>query len=162
MDWKEAAASRTQAAFAAEFPHYFLIGAQALRRPKRPQRTMSMSVKELEQLDQAATAAGGTPQRLVYPVKKTQPTFPSMISVGRTANNDIVIEDVQMSKFHALFRLRGETLELEDAGSQNGTRVGNDLLVKSTPREVHTGDVIWFGTLSFDLLDPRAAWAILK
>ena len=40
--------------------------------------------------------------------------------------------------------------------------VGNDLLLKAAPREVRSGEVIWFGTLSFDLLDPPAAWNALR
>ena len=65
---------------------------------------------------------GGRP--LVLPLRKVQSTFPSMITVGRTDNNDLVVPDEQVSKFHAFFRLVGDRVELSDAGSRNGTFVG--------------------------------------
>src|SRR5207302_10503529 len=65
---------------------------------------------------------GGRP--LVLPLRKVQSTFPSMITVGRTDNNDLVVPDEQVSKFHAFFRLVGERVEISDAGSRNGTFVG--------------------------------------
>lgn len=65
------------------------------------------------------------PGLLVFPVRKMGRTpFPDFISVGRTRNNDIVIDDGSLSKYHAFFREQdGGDLVLQDAGSTNGTQV---------------------------------------
>src|SRR3954466_1649933 len=55
------------------------------------------------------TERGARP--LVLPLRKVQSTFPSMITVGRTENNDLVIPDEQVSKFHAFFRVVGDRVE---------------------------------------------------
>ncbi len=167
MDWESLAHSRTLDAFTAEHPHYFLVASMTLTKPKRPQRTMSIDLATLTQPMPAIAAAvpavpAAPTKRVVLAVKKIQSTFPSMISIGRTSNNDVVIEDVQVSKFHALFRVRGAALELEDAGSVNGTRVNEDALQKGVPRLVKSGDTISFGTLKLELLDSGAAWAALR
>jgi hypothetical protein len=49
------------------------------------------------------------PALMVLPVRKVQSTFPDMITVGRTANNDIVLADMSVSKFHAFFAVEGAT-----------------------------------------------------
>lgn len=49
-------------------------------------------------------------------------------SLGRDAQNDLVIPDAQISRRHALLRRRGDLWEVEDLGSTNGTFV-NDVPV---------------------------------
>ena len=45
----------------------------------------------------------------VYPLaKKPGASFADMITIGRTPNNDVVLRDVTISRFHAYFRQRGE------------------------------------------------------
>jgi pSer/pThr/pTyr-binding forkhead associated (FHA) protein len=95
------------------------------------------------------------------PLRKRLTTFPSMISLGRTPNNDLVVDDAQISKFHASFRFRGSALEVEDAGSANGTYVGRQAITKGTPHPLRRGDVIRFGALSFELYDAAGAYAWL-
>ena len=71
--------------------------------------------------ESAATSVGP----VVLPVRKVQSTFPSMITVGRARNNDIVVPDALVSKFHAFFRqLDDGEWGLADAGSANGTKLG--------------------------------------
>lgn len=156
-DWRGIAAAKSAEAFAADHPHFFLIGGAAPRAPVKPGATLSVSHVTLEQLTKAATSAV-----LVLPVVKAVATFPSMISIGRTTNNDIVVEDAQISKFHALFRLRDGGLELEDAGSVNGTTVDGVKLQKGQPRVLRGGERVGLGTLQFVLHDSAAAWAALR
>lgn len=47
--------------------------------------------------------------------------FPDFVSVGRIQNNDIVLDDASVTKFHAFFRMENGKLGLCDAGSSNGT-----------------------------------------
>ena len=87
-----------------------------------------------------------------------------MITVGRARNNDIVVPDGLVSKFHAFFRqLDDGDWGLADAGSANGTRlVELDLLPKGQPERVRPGDKIVFGGVSaFRFLDAAGLWAAL-
>lgn len=100
---------------------------------------------------------------LVLALKKVQPTFPSMITVGRTDNNDLVVADEQVSKFHAYFRLAAARVELSDAGSRNGTFVaGRRLAPKTESVALSPRDRFSLGALEFQLLDARACWEWLR
>jgi pSer/pThr/pTyr-binding forkhead associated (FHA) protein len=102
---------------------------------------------------------------VVLPVKKVQTTFPSMITVGRAKNNDIVVPDALVSKFHAFFRqLDDGEWGLADAGSANGTRLGDvELPPKGQPERVRSGDKIVLGGVSaFRFLESAALWAALR
>ena len=60
---------------------------------------------------------------LVFSVEKTDRNgFVDMISVGRTANNDIVIPDRSVSKFHAYFKkdIFAEVMTIVDGGAARG------------------------------------------
>ncbi|MEO1481896.1 MAG: FHA domain-containing protein [Myxococcota bacterium] len=62
---------------------------------------------------------------LVFPLlPRPANPFPGFLSIGRTANNDIVLDDASISKCHAFIRMSGDGVVLEDANSKNGTSVG--------------------------------------
>jgi FHA domain-containing protein len=110
---------------------------------------------------QPTTERGGRP--LVLPLRKVQSTFPSMITVGRTENNDLVVPDEQVSKFHAFFRLVTERVELSDAGSRNGTFVsGRRLESRGAGAQVRINDKFAFGAIEFQLFDARGCWEWLR
>jgi len=46
------------------------------------------------------------------------------ISIGRSADNDIVVDDPTVSRHHARITSQGGTYRIEDLGSTSGTRVG--------------------------------------
>jgi len=99
----------------------------------------------------------------VLPIRKTQPTFPSMITLGRGRNNDIIVPDALVSKLHAYFRATDGTWSLSDAGSSNGTRVGETALVPRGPgNPVRSGDEVTFGVQSFRFLSATALWVALR
>jgi hypothetical protein len=76
----------------------------------------------------------------VFPlIKKPGASFPELITIGRTANNDIVLKDVTVSRFHAFFRQRETAWVVGDAGSKNGTLVDG---VELEPRKEHG---VWSG-----------------
>jgi len=64
-----------------------------------------------------------------------------MISVGRTANNDIIFSHETVSKFHAYFRKKRaeDSYEIFDASSSNGTKVNDQPLIayQGTPLADH-------------------------
>ena len=86
-----------------------------------------------------------------------------MITVGRTQNNDVVLPDVSISRFHAWFRVDPAGVELTDAGSRNGTFVGERELGKNGPPvRLASGDEVRFGSKAFQFFSPGDAWERLR
>jgi pSer/pThr/pTyr-binding forkhead associated (FHA) protein len=63
-------------------------------------------------------------------------------SIGRSSDNDVVLDDVTVSRKHANIRRAGERFELIDLGSLNGTYVNNNSIARAT---LTSGDEIQFG-----------------
>jgi hypothetical protein len=86
------------------------------------------------------------------------------ISVGRAANNDMVIHHASVSKLHAHFLIaEGQSgvptplsLQIADAGSKNGTRKNGQTLATGESRVVGSGDVLHFGEVRCDLFAAAA------
>jgi hypothetical protein len=163
-----------RAAFIEECPYYFLVGAPPLQAPS-PGRTGNYErVTEVVEKDNAFDDEPGTGTGLrtiapddalpqLYAVKKVQTMFESMITLGRTPNNDIVLADAQISRFHAFFRAHADRVEIGDAGSRNGTFVNDTRLVpKGQVVIVIPGDVIKFGGVALEFLEAGAAWDRLR
>ncbi len=53
------------------------------------------------------------------------------VSAGRHPESGIFLDDVTVSRRHALFRRAGDTFTVEDAGSLNGTYVNRDRIEKT-------------------------------
>jgi pSer/pThr/pTyr-binding forkhead associated (FHA) protein len=95
----------------------------------------------------------------VMAVAKTQSAFGNMITVGRTANNDITVDDSHISRFHAFFRVHGDAFELVDAGSRNGTWCGEyRILPKGPICNLRIGDEVRFAGVTFKFLDAGGCW----
>jgi predicted component of type VI protein secretion system len=73
----------------------------------------------------------------VYPLDKNE------IFLGRDLNNDIVINDPEISRRHSRLFLQGNSYVLEDLGSTNGTFVNGQRLMG--PHVLRPGDVVTFG-----------------
>lgn len=63
-------------------------------------------------------------------------------SIGRSGENDVLLDDVTVSRKHANIRRAGERFELVDLGSLNGTYVNNNSIARAT---LNSGDEIQFG-----------------
>ncbi len=163
-DYFELAQVASRDEFLQRCPYPFFVGADVLRRPQGPARTIvqmkGMALADLE--EQRPPPPANKP--LVLAVRKVQSIFPSMISLGRTANNDVVVPDVQVSKVHAYLRpTADETFEITDAGSRNGTWVGGErLLPKGAPRVLLSGERVRFGTLEFVFFNTETCWSRLR
>ncbi len=58
----------------------------------------------------------------LYPLaKKAGASFPDRITIGRTSNNDIAVDDTSVSRLHAYVRRNGDAWVVADAGSKNGS-----------------------------------------
>ena len=165
------ACASTRAEFVRACPFPLLVGSVTLVRPRMPQPTLSGAIHDFDG-DQPQTVNVTLPEMLsrtpavrsllVLAVRKIQPAFPTMITVGRTANNDLVVNDVQVSKFHAFFRSTNGRYELADAGSRNGTMVAGRPVVPRGPGLVaRLGDAIQIAHLQFTLLDAGGCWDLI-
>ncbi len=161
------ATKATQAEFVRQCPFFILFGKLSLIVPVTPGNTGAFRVAddtnpgdwggEYTVVPEPSTAAAES--LLILPVRKLQATFRSMITVGRTRNNDIVLNDVSVSKFHAYFNLVEGGVQLADAGSLVGTWIGDQRLApKGPPVSVTPGEVIRFAYHELHLLDAAECW----
>ena len=67
----------------------------------------------------------------------------SIITIGREAGNDIVLESPQISRYHTRLTLQGGVYVVEDLGSTNGTFLNGQRVSRPTP--VTAGDLIGVG-----------------
>jgi pSer/pThr/pTyr-binding forkhead associated (FHA) protein len=168
-DQSELVLRSSRADFVRMHEHPFLVGSPSLRKPAHAHLTAAIPLFDPATLD--SNPIVDTPPEpavpLVLPIRKRQNNFPSMITVGRTENNDLALPDITVSRFHAFFRHtagsqggdRSERLELADAGSRNGTWLAGRRLPGKGPLQVVTpGDVVRFGNLSFIVLDAGGCW----
>ena len=69
-----------------------------------------------------------------------------VVTVGRSPENDIVLDHPTVSGRHAKLVVRGDRAELEDIGSANGTSVG-DRTRRVQKATISRNDVVFFGAL---------------
>ncbi len=124
---------------------FLLLDTDKLRQASAEQRTRSL-------------AGPGSPAApvLVYPVRRRLESTFEFVSVGRHENNDVHLPEASISRFHAFFRPQGGALYLQDAGSQNGTKV-DDAVVPGQKEGaavlVKPGAHVAFGDVHLSFLD---------
>jgi hypothetical protein len=69
------------------------------------------------------------------------------VKIGRGPDNDIVISDSSVSRYHATVSVGPTTVVLTDNGSSNGTYLANQRV--STARVLNEGDRVGFGDVEF-------------
>jgi len=74
------------------------------------------------------------------PLNGTQWHLSNPLMVGRESHCDIVINDRQVSRFHARFTPTGEGIVLEDMGSKNGTLCNGTQV--TNPMVLRDGDLV--------------------
>ncbi len=173
-DFVVACRTFNDAEFASRHGRAFLVhygAVDQMRRPERPQPTQVFTVE--------TPFYTGAPLRtlksdyLVYPIVSTgRSPYPSMITVGRTRNNDIILPDESVSKFHAFFRDAADVpadqpvpLVVQDAGSRNGTLLDGQTV--PTARQgpalaVGPGALVRFGVVQLTFLDAMGLRELVK
>ena len=76
------------------------------------------------------------------------------VSIGRSSRCDVTIDDVSISRRHAVLRV-GSTVTIEDVGSANGVRVHGTRISANQPTKIEIGQPFGIGTLTV-LLQPRS------
>src|SRR6202047_98923 len=75
-------------------------------------------------------------------IVKEVPVGSRPIGIGRSPDNDLPVDNLAVSNYHARVYFEGGRLVVEDLDSLNGTFV-NDLRVERAT--LHDGDSIWVG-----------------
>lgn len=103
---------------------------------------------------------------LVLEVVKAQgkPNPLSMgVTVGRTANNDLVFPDSSVSRFHAFLQQDAKGgWRLVDAESRNGTWIGALKVAPSAATEIPDGARLKFGDIEVTFLQPKSFLSYLR
>lgn len=82
------------------------------------------------------------------PFKKgTSFSLGTQSTVGRGADNDLVIPSPYVSQYHAVFRREENCYFLEDLNSTNGTYINGKRL--NRPQDVGDGDLVFIGGVTF-------------
>jgi len=76
------------------------------------------------------------------------------VTLGRTAESDVMVNDFSVSTRHARIRPSGESFLLEDVGSKNGTLLDGVRAQPNTPTALQSGQTIQLGRVTLLFLDP--------
>lgn len=173
-DWVSLAVRTSREAFVSAHPHRFLVWtAPAVVVP--PGKTVAMraltSFPTFPEETLRAVLPGTTPGvlapatggRQVQPIVKRTAVFRDIVTLGRTANNDIVVAHAMVSKFHCWFRIQDDgALVLVDAGSRNGTVLDGRRLTPKVPVEVGVRANVRLGTLDCAIHDAASLYTLLR
>jgi hypothetical protein len=172
---REVAHRVDEALFARSRAGYYLLGLypsapdSPVAAASRPSFATSpaISVDEMMSLLNSGAEAEAEPAlagRFLRVVKKSSRNpFRGRISVGRAANNDVVITHPSVSKLHAHLFVQpgvhpdgGDELRVADVGSRNGTRVDDRPVDVDEPVALRTGSRVRFGDVVCTVLDAAA------
>lgn len=121
----------------------------------------------VQRWDFQANACPVTPARARGPqgtlelhVLELRERFPARneLKLGRSLDNDAVLEDLTVSRTHAFFRREPHTgvWHVVDAGSHNGTFVGGVLIVPGRPTPLFDRSALRFGRVEVSFLQAAA------
>lgn len=85
---------------------------------------------------QLIVRAGPNPGK-VYPIMRSE------ITIGRDPAADVLINDAEISRRHAIIKMIPEGYTIEDLGSTNGTIINNQRIVG--PHLLRSGEMIYLG-----------------
>ena len=77
------------------------------------------------------------------------PLGPTPLTIGRTPDNQLVLDNPKTSSHHAEIRPAGQGYSIVDLGSTNGTFINEQPLERNVPRMLNPGDTIRIGDLTF-------------
>ena len=100
-------------------------------------------------LNQTATGLNADSQTVAYGVMPTHVTWRDktfilagdIIRIGRSKENEIVIDEKGISRHHAQLRREGDALYVEDLNSTNGTIIHGERL--NAPYRLSAGEIVW-------------------
>jgi adenylate cyclase len=84
------------------------------------------------------------------------PLLEERMTLGRSAESDLFVEDRSVSRSHARFERVGGVWMVSDLHSRNGTRVNEIALEADKPFPIKDGDTVTCGTVRLDFLRDEA------
>ncbi|MFL0811314.1 MAG: FHA domain-containing protein [Agarilytica sp.] len=148
-----------------EFSHLFrrplLVGTAIyqgqLEEKKSVNQTMLFNIKNIEELSEASEESKAL-QSAIFPIHKRLrgDSKPNIVSVGRSNENDLVLNDYPVSRVHAQIRIKLDHFFLMDLNATNGTTINEKQLPPHAEVEIAAGDTVGFGRYRFHLLSPSA------
>ncbi len=156
-DFREAARTMPLEEFVDRHGSAFLVLSRSdLAVPEGPGAT----VVELPESAGPASEAPGAESPLAHPVCRTGRSVGHLISLGRTSNNDVVIPDSSVSRFHAYFKDGADgRFQIQDAGSTNGTEVNGARVPvrgEGPPVSLKSGDHVVIGQVPLRYLEAES------
>jgi hypothetical protein len=135
---------------------FLLLAAAELMPPKGPSSTGVNGIG----FDNSGAERTASLAILAFAVRRTGRSVGHFVTVGRTPNNDLVVPDVSVSRFHAYLKQdKDGVFWLQDAKSTNGTTV-NGMRVPSQghglPATLKSGDNLRIGRVEFTFLSAKA------
>ena len=106
-------------------------------RPSRPTRSDRPSSRTRHQGPGARRRSGGGRAGETFPLERHATT------IGRSPECDIFLDDVTVSRRHAIVAHKGDGLEIEDLGSLNGTFLNRRRI--EAPERLDDGDELQIG-----------------
>lgn len=135
--------------FLADYPYHFLIQESHLESSSGQPGffTLKSPLESAQPCDLLSTS--------IYILKKKRgELFQDMITVGRAANNDVVLDYSCVSKFHACFTKVDSNWSVTDSGSTNGTYLEKEELEARSPKPLSPDMELSFSKkLSFRFVD---------
>jgi len=100
----------------------------------------------------------------VHPVRQKLPGPAGTVRVGRSQENDLVVQDDTVSARHAVFHLHstGGVVDVRDVGSTNGTRVNDQKIVVGKEVVLFDGDLVAFGDVGFLFFYSAGLYDVLR
>lgn len=113
-------------------------------RAPRPSRSESATFSTMSILPMRATPRSDDPPLLPVRKRPGSNPFGLMITIGRAANNDIVLADSSVSKLHCYVHSYGGPFHICDPGSTNGTFV-DGVRAREAGLPLRSGSVVRLG-----------------
>jgi len=142
---------------------FLMLGSLDLDAPGGPAATVVAWIVP----DETEAECLGPFDPLVHPVRRTGRSVGHLISVGRTSNNDVVVPDVSVSRFHAFLKeATGDARwSIQDAGSTNGTAVNGRPVPaqgKGGPVDLKSGDRVRVGQVELTFFEAELLVRLLQ
>jgi len=99
---------------------------------------------------------------MVIPLVSQHDPENSKMIVGRTGACDIQIDDITISRRHAVIERRGEDYLIRDLGSTVSTSINGQLLEPGKSHRLSPGERVSLGTVDFTYLDAAAFYMFAK
>lgn len=101
--------------------------------------------------------------RVVFLSKKPGNPYPHIISIGRSAKNDLIIAVETVSKVHGYFAREDGGWSFTDHSSTNGSQINDEALEPGRKTPLNDGDILQLGLqVMLEYLEPESLYTRLR